>query len=72
MKSQRWEEMSTPKRVATVLLAVVQVALAAAALIDLARRPAAQIRGRKRTWVGVISINFVGPILYFMRGRQTI
>ena len=69
MRSRRWNEMSTPQRV-VVVLAVVQFSLAGAALIDLARRPAEEIRGPKRKWVGVIGINFVGPILYFIRGRR--
>ncbi|MGD9701554.1 MAG: PLDc N-terminal domain-containing protein [Acidimicrobiia bacterium] len=63
--------MSKPQRVGVVLMTVVQFSLAIAAWIDLARRPAEQINGRKRTWAAVIGINFVGPILYFSRGRRS-
>jgi hypothetical protein len=45
--------------------------LAAAAWTDLARRPAAQVNGPKALWAGVISVNFVGPVAYFLRGRRS-
>ena len=48
-------------------------ALKIAALIDLARRPASQIRGSKRRWASAIAvINSLGavPILYFVLGRR--
>jgi hypothetical protein len=70
-RSPRWEEFSTPRKVATVLLSIVQVSLALCAWIDLARRPAAQVNGPKGRWAAVIAVNFVGPILYFLRGRRT-
>jgi hypothetical protein len=48
----------------------VQVALAAAAWTDLARRPADRVNGRKPVWAAVIALNFIGPLLYFSRGRR--
>lgn len=62
--------MTRAQQVRVILLAVLQIALLAAAATDLARRPADQIRGKKRVWAGVISINYIGPILYFVRGRK--
>jgi hypothetical protein len=50
--------------------AAVQFALAGAAWIDLARRPAALVNGRKAVWALVIGINFVGPLAYFFFGRR--
>jgi len=67
---KRWREMSTSQRTKVVLLAVVQIALLVAASTDLARRPAEQVRGQKKVWAGIISINYIGPILYFVRGRK--
>jgi hypothetical protein len=32
-------------------------------------RPAEEIRGSKAKWAAIIAINYVGPILYFTRGR---
>jgi hypothetical protein len=68
---QRWREMSSRRRTLTVVLGVVQVSLAVAAWVDLKRRPASQIRGPKQRWAAVISVNFVGPLFYFARGRIT-
>ena len=53
----------------TVVAGLVQVALSLAAWSDLALRPAAAVRGRKRVWAAVIAVNFVGPIAYFRFGR---
>ena len=69
-RSRRWNEMTKRQRVKVVLLAALQITLLIAALTDLARRPAEQIRGQKRVWLGIISINYVGPVAYFVRGRR--
>jgi hypothetical protein len=44
-----------------------------AALIDLARRPAGEIRGSKLRWaLSILLVNSLGalPITYFARGRR--
>lgn len=66
-----WQDMSPERRFATMLLATVQISLAAAAWIDLARRPADQVKGSKGVWAGIIAVNYIGPIAYFLKGRQT-
>ncbi len=53
-----------------MLLTSVQVSLAVAAWTDLAQRPAREVNGRKRTWSAIIAINFIGPLLYFRKGRR--
>jgi hypothetical protein len=48
---------------------VIQLGLIVAALIDLARRPAT--RGPKWLWLVIILfINLIGPIVYFLVGRE--
>jgi hypothetical protein len=69
MAKKRWSEMSRGQRTGTVIGAAVQITLATAAWIDLARRPAAQVRGPKLAWAAGIAVNFVGPIAYFTVGR---
>jgi hypothetical protein len=69
-RSQRWDESSPWTKVLIMVLTAVQVSLAVSAWADLAERPAEQVNGRKRRWAAIIAINFVGPILYFTRGRQ--
>jgi len=64
-----WSDLSSGQRVALVILAGAEFALAVTAWTDLARRPARAVRGPKGVWAGVIAVNFVGPIAYFVRGR---
>ncbi len=48
---------------------LIQLGLMVAALVDLARRE--RTRGPKWAWVLVILfINFIGPIIYFVAGRE--
>lgn len=48
---------------------LIQVGLMLAALLDLAKRPS--LRGPKWVWVIIIIfINIIGPITYFLIGRQ--
>lgn len=52
-----------------VPLVLVQLALMATALIDLFRRP--RTKGPKWMWALVIVfINLIGPIVYFLIGRE--
>lgn len=65
-----WSELSDGQRAGISLGAVVQLALLAAALLDLRRRPVEQVRGDKRLWVAVSFVNFAGPLAYFLFGRR--
>ena len=67
--SARWGKMPPARRAASIVTVVIQVSLLVAALIDLRRRPAAQVRGKKWLWTLVVFINWVGPISYFLFGR---
>ncbi|MBK8986988.1 MAG: PLDc_N domain-containing protein [Chloroflexi bacterium] len=50
-------------------LIVVQLILMTAALLDLAKRPST--RGPKWLWVLIIIfVNTIGPIIYFVLGRE--
>ena len=52
-----------------VAAAFVQEALSAATLLDLRRRPGAQV-GEAKLWVAAAFVSFVGPIAYFSFGRR--
>jgi len=67
---QRWSDLSTEQRAATVGAVVVQVGLLGAALGDLRRRPSAQVNGSKAMWTALSFVNFVGPLAYFAFGRR--
>jgi hypothetical protein len=47
-----------------------QLGLLVAALVDTYWLPAPGLRGRKRLWAAVASVNFVGPISSFLFGRR--
>ena len=67
---KQWNDLSPQKQLAISLVGLVQVALLGAALVDIRRRPAEQIKGSKKLWTLVAFINFVGPIAYFVLGRK--
>ena len=71
-KKQR-SELSPRTRRLLGVAAVVEGILKLAALIDIKRRPASQIRGPKWLWataVTVISSAGVVPVSYFVVGRR--
>ncbi|MCZ4537748.1 hypothetical protein O4159_20300 [Gordonia terrae] len=67
--SKTWNDLTSTERKGLLALISVQVTLAVAAWVDLATRPAAKVRGSKKKWAGVIAINFIGPVVYYTRGR---
>jgi Phospholipase_D-nuclease N-terminal len=70
-KRKRWSDLSPVQQRATVSAGIVQVALCIAALADIRRRPAEEIKGRKAVWAVVsICLNTVGPLAYFIFGRK--
>jgi len=71
--SRRWGDLSERNRRLLIAAAAVEGALKAAALADLRRRPASEVRGPKGAWAaGVVAVNPFGvaPIAYFVFGRR--
>jgi len=67
---RNWGDLTGRQQTALLVAASVQISLAATAWIDLARRPADQVRGPKAAWAAAIAVNFVGPISYFVWGTR--
>jgi hypothetical protein len=70
---KRWSDLSPSTRRLIVVGGAFETVLKAAALVDLARRPAQQLRGSKARWAtAIVLINSAGlvPISYFAYGRQ--
>ena len=67
---KRWSDLSSTQRVAVVALAGVEAVLTVTALVDLARRPADQVRGPKALWAMAAFVQPVGPIAYLRLGRR--
>ena len=69
----QWSDLSERNRRLLIAAAAADVSLRIAALIDIKRRPASQIRGRKWAWATAVAIvNSAGilPISYFVFGRR--
>ena len=70
---KRWSDLSGRTRRLLIVAGVTEAGLKTAALIDIKRRPAGQIRGPK--WLWVVALAIVGsagalPISYFAFGRR--
>jgi hypothetical protein len=69
----QWSDLSGRTRGLIIAAAVAEVILKVAALIDLERRPASQVRGPRWLWaavVAVVSSAGVVPVSYFAFGRR--
>lgn len=74
MKMTRWEDLSERSRKVLMVAGVYEGVLKTAALVDLVRRPASEVRGSKAWWAAaIVLVNSVGavPIAYFLRGRRS-
>jgi hypothetical protein len=69
-QKKRWSDFTRNQRVAVVAAAAVEVVLTTAALVDLARRPSAQVRGFKPLWLLGCVVQPIGPIAYLKFGRR--
>lgn len=73
MARRRWNDLDPRTRRLIVAGGAVEGALKVAALIDLARRPASEVRGSKARWMAaVVLTNSFGavPVGYFVWGRR--
>ena len=70
---RRWGALSQRTRILLITAAVADGALRVAALIDIQRRPASQIRGRKGMWAAAVALvrsAGVVPAPYFVLGQR--
>jgi hypothetical protein len=70
---KRWKDLSESQRRMIIVGVLLEGLVKIAALRDLKRRPADQVRGPKWLWGGVITVaNSAGlvPAAYFVLGRR--
>ena len=67
---RRWSDLTPAQQGLILASAAVELALTATAIIDLARRPADQIRGPKPLWLLGCIVQPLGPIAYLALGRR--
>ena len=73
MIKQRWQALSPRVRRLILTGAALEGLLKVVAIIDLIRRPPAQIRGSKARWAAaIVLLNSGGaiPVAYFRKGRH--
>ena len=73
MAGKKWSDLSQRSRRLIIVGAAVETGLKAAALVDMKRRPASEIRGSKWMWLPALTIvNSAGlaPVAYFLWGRR--
>lgn len=73
MARKRWRDLNPRVRQAILLAGAFEAGLRVAALIDLSRRPAAEVHGPKKLWGAAIAVVNSGgavPILYLLHGRK--
>jgi hypothetical protein len=71
--ARRWSDLTPGTRRLLLAAGAVESALKLAALLDLARRPRAEVRGPKWRWALAITlVNSLGavPAAYFVYGRR--
>jgi len=71
--ARKWSDLSPRTRRVVTVMAALEGVVKVAALVDLARRPATQVRGSKTAWAtAIVLVNSAGavPLAYFLRGRR--
>jgi hypothetical protein len=70
---RKWTDLSKRTQRLIIGVAAAETGLKVAALADIRRRPASEIRGSKWVWVPLVSVvNSAGlaPLAYFFYGRR--
>lgn len=70
MAKKSWSDMTPTQQKVVVVAGVAEVLLTTWCLVDLARRPAATVRGPKALWGPAMFVQPVGPLAYLACGRK--
>jgi hypothetical protein len=70
VEKKRWSDLTRTQQLLIIASAGVELVLTATALVDLARRPADQIRGPKPLWALGCIVQPLGPVAYLALGRR--
>jgi len=65
-----WSDLSRTQRRLIMAAGGAEAVLTAAALRDLARRPASRVRGPRALWLLSFAVQPVGPLAYVALGRR--
>ncbi|GGD25745.1 PLD nuclease N-terminal domain-containing protein [Nocardioides daphniae] len=67
---RKWNDLSSGQQTAVLVAGSVEMALTATALVELARRPGDQVRGRKLWWALACFVQPFGPVAFLVWGRR--
>lgn len=70
--SKKWSDLTEGQKRAIIAGVAVELILTSVALVDLARRPRALVRGPKALWALGCAIQPVGPLAYLTLGRRSV
>ncbi len=73
MPKKRWNDLSTRTRRLILFGATFEGLLKLVALVDLKKRPAAEVKSSKARWATAIVLSNSGglvPLVYLLRGRR--
>jgi hypothetical protein len=70
MAKKKWSDLSARQRRVVYVGGVLESVLTAAAMRDLARRPADEVRGPKVAWLLAFFVQPFGPLAYFAAARR--
>ena len=70
MAKKKWSDLTPRQKRAVYVGGAIEAVMTTAALADLARRPADEVRGSKAAWVLAFFVQPFGPIAYFAAGRR--
>ncbi|MEI2713368.1 MAG: PLDc N-terminal domain-containing protein [Nocardioides sp.] len=69
-EKRRWSDLTRTQRHAILTAGAAELALTTYALVDLARRDPAQVRGRRSLWPLAFVVQPFGPLAYLRWGRR--
>ena len=69
-QKKKWSDLTSGQQRAICIAGAAEAVITAAALWDLAHRPADKVRGPKVAWVLASFVQPVGPLAYFAKGRR--
>lgn len=70
MAKKKWSDLTPLQRRAICVAGAAETVMTVAALRDLARRPADEVRGPRAAWALAFVVQPVGPVAYFVAGRR--
>jgi methylase of polypeptide subunit release factors len=70
--AERWQQLTRTQQRLVLAGVALETTLKIAMLVDLRRRPAQRIHGKKWLWASSTLVNSAGviPIVYFVAGRK--